>query len=544
MKSPRRPSFVSVAMSIVVAVVAGVVPVGAGVESVTAAVNTTAFTVLTPTRAINAAGAARLKPGQVQYMTVAGRNGVPTNAVAAIVNVTLDGVAGATRVWANPTGGAFSYLPVAVARPGQRTTQSATLKLGANGQIEFRADQAVDLYVDVLGYYVPTASSRAGRYATTTPVVVADGAAVAGGRISLTLPSTVPTDVSAVVLDLTAHGSSVNGWWKFGSSVGAFVVPANVGAIAFNQVVLPVTSRNLSFVADVAGKLKVEVIGWYTNASAMSSSDGLFVPVDRSLVLDTESNPNPNGTGVALHDRWTAEVSPLVPSLGAFSASSAVVNVVAINTHGGGAVSTYPAGSGPAAGSRMIAAGAGEIWARQVHVPNARRGVALSADGGGDFAMEVAGVFVGAPRESTNPRPSNPFPVRLSFPGTLRIPDIGLTTAVRDDVSQVDLDPSHLVESRYPNQPGNVAIFGHRTSHGREFRNLDRLRVGSPIFLSVGGETYVYSTTSVEVLVPTDTLLYDRRSNDQTLTLIACHPPGSVKFRIVVVARLVEVRAG
>lgn len=544
MKSPRRHPLAFVAIALVVALVAVVVPVGARPNGASAAVNTSAFVVLQPTRAINAAGTARLKPGKVQYMTVAGRHGVPANAVAAVVNVTLDGVAATTRVWANPSGGAFSYLPVAIARPGQRATQSATLRLGTNGQIEFRSDQAVDLYVDVLGYYEPATTSRAGRYVAVTPVVVADGAAVAGGRVSMTLPSVVPATVSAVVLDLTAHGSSTNGWWKFGSSIGPFVVPANVGAIAFNQVVLPVSSRTLSFVADVAGKLKIEVVGWYTNAQSNSSADGLFVPVDRTIVLDTESNPNPNGTAVALHDRWTAEVSPLVPALGAFTAAGAVVNVVAISTHGGGTVGVSPAGVGPGAGSRMVAAAAGETWARQVHVANAKRGVAVSAEGGGDFAMEVAGVFVGAPRESTNPRPNNPFPVRLSFPGTLRVPDIGLATAVRDDVSQVDLDPSHLVESRYPNQPGNVAIFGHRTSHGREFRNLDRLRVGSPIFLGIGGETYVYSTTSVEVLAPTDTLLYDRRSNDQTLTLIACHPPGSVKFRIVVVARLVEVRAG
>lgn len=538
-RSPRR-----LAAAVLIAVLFGWSPVMSTVDPVNAALPTSSFVVIPPIRAINAAGSARLLAGNVQYMTVAGRHGVPTNATAVVVDVTLDGAGASTRVWANPSGGAFSLLPVATVRPFARATQSATLKIGGNGKIEFRADSAVDLYVDVLGYYVPASSSRSGRYVATTPSVLADRRQAAGGRLVVDLPASVPSGVSAVVLDLTAHGSATNGWWKFGSTVGAYVVPANVGAIAFNQVVLPVSSRSLSFVNDVEGQLRVDLVGWYTDGSAPSSADGLFVPVDRSLMLDTVSSPNPNGNGVALHEKWTAEVTPLVPSLGALSVASAVVNVFAENTHGAGAVVTYPAGVGPASGSRMVAASAGESWARQVHVANGRRGIAVYSEGGGDFAMEVAGVFVGSPRESVAARPTNPFPPRLSFPGTLAIPDIGLTTTVREDVSQVDLDPSHLVDSRYPNQPGNVAIFGHRTSHGREFRNLDRLRVGSLVYLAVGGETYVYSTSSVEVLAPTDTLIYDRRSNDQTLTLIACHPPGSVKFRIVVVARLIEVRAG
>ena len=111
---------------------------------------------------------------------------------------------------------------------------------------------------------------------------------------------------------------------------------------------------------------------------------------------------------------------------------------------------------------------------------------------------------------------------------------------VLHDPDLVDIDPVHLPESRSPNQPGNTAIFGHRTSHGREFRNIDRLRVGDPVYLAVGGRIYVYSTTSVEVLSPQDPRLYASSSNDQTLTLVACHPPGSIKFRVVAFARLVD----
>jgi len=106
-------------------------------------------------------------------------------------------------------------------------------------------------------------------------------------------------------------------------------------------------------------------------------------------------------------------------------------------------------------------------------------------------------------------------------------------------VAFVDKDPSHLIESRTPNQPGNVAIFGHRTSHGKEFRNLDKLKVGSLMYLTVDGKIYTYQTTSIDIRTPSDPMLYATASNEQTISLVACHPPGSVKFRIVAHAQLV-----
>jgi sortase A len=121
------------------------------------------------------------------------------------------------------------------------------------------------------------------------------------------------------------------------------------------------------------------------------------------------------------------------------------------------------------------------------------------------------------------------------------VPRIRLTTWVLDDTDLVDIDPSHLPESRTPNQPGNTALFGHRTSKGREFRNIDRIRLGDPIHLAVQGKIYTYSATNVEVLSPDDPRLYASSSNEQTITLVACHPPGSVKWRIVVFGRLQSV---
>lgn len=112
---------------------------------------------------------------------------------------------------------------------------------------------------------------------------------------------------------------------------------------------------------------------------------------------------------------------------------------------------------------------------------------------------------------------------------------------VREGTEFVNIDPSHLVESRTPNQPGNVAIFGHRVSHGHEFQNLDKLGENSLVYLTIGSKMYTYRVTDIDIRLPTDPLLYASASNDQTLSLVACHPPHSVKYRIVVHAVLIDI---
>ena len=63
--------------------------------------------------------------------------------------------------------------------------------------------------------------------------------------------------------------------------------------------------------------------------------------------------------------------------------------------------------------------------------------------------------------------------------------------------------------------------------------------MGSLLYLTVDGKIYTYQTTSIDIRTPTDPMLYATSSNEQTISLVACHPPGSVKFRIVVHADLV-----
>jgi sortase A len=121
------------------------------------------------------------------------------------------------------------------------------------------------------------------------------------------------------------------------------------------------------------------------------------------------------------------------------------------------------------------------------------------------------------------------------------VPSIGLSTRVLQGVEGVNIDPGHLTESSAPNQPGNVAIFGHRVSHGEEFQYLDRIPNGAIIKLTIGGTSYLYRVTTTEIVYPDDVSLYYSGALEQSITLIACHPPHSVALRIVTRATLVGV---
>ena len=81
-------------------------------------------------------------------------------------------------------------------------------------------------------------------------------------------------------------------------------------------------------------------------------------------------------------------------------------------------------------------------------------------------------------------------------------------------------------------------------SVGGPFRHLNLMAVGNT-FAAIGadGHAYIYQVVKNTVIVPTPKLLLDLvvQSGPVTMTLVACHPVGSTKYRIVVTARLVDV---
>jgi LPXTG-site transpeptidase (sortase) family protein len=529
-----------------------------GSPSVSAApIGASAFRGVAPLRVLDTRTTSKPGAGSYSSVVIAGLAGVPSSATAVVLNVTAIDATGEGYVtvfpWGDPS------LPntsnVNIQRSGQMVANLVTVRLGGDGRIGLYTSIAADLLVDVFGYYSSSGATRAGRFIALTPQRLLDtrGNATAGegGLVHLPLPAGIPVDTEGLVLNVTAVNSRLRangfGYW---SAYPAGQDPGTTSNINIssadqtiaNQVIVKPSAMGVEFFSYAGGDLLVDIMGYYSGATAAVSEDGLFVPVSPTRLLDTRSKPNPLGENVALHHNWTVEVGTAnqagIPSTGA---SAVALNVTMTRAHGKGYVTVYPAGRARPNSSNLNADKAGVTAPNHAQLATGTRGVSFYSYGGADLIVDIFGWFVGSPQVSTQNAPSNSLPDAEGFPGYISIPQIGLTSLVRDGTQYVDIDPAHLVESRTPNQPGNVAIFGHRTSHGREFRNIDKLGVNSLVYLTIGTKLYTYRVTGVDIRLPTDPLLYASTSNDQTLSLVACHPPHSVKYRIVAHAVLIDI---
>jgi LPXTG-site transpeptidase (sortase) family protein len=132
---------------------------------------------------------------------------------------------------------------------------------------------------------------------------------------------------------------------------------------------------------------------------------------------------------------------------------------------------------------------------------------------------------------------TGPVPVQLfSWEMGRNLP---ISTGISDDVlarGGAGWDP----ESAALDEPGQILLFGHRVSKGGPFLTLDRLQIGNIVTI-VGSDRhdYHYRVVAIRVTAPSwDDVLAWEPSNGHGLTLVACHPPGSIRYRLVVHAEL------
>jgi sortase A len=134
------------------------------------------------------------------------------------------------------------------------------------------------------------------------------------------------------------------------------------------------------------------------------------------------------------------------------------------------------------------------------------------------------------------------------------------TTQIGDPITRISIEaiglkPTIVVEGtgtsalragagHYPNTPlpgeaGNVALAGHRTTYGKPFADIDRLKAGDEIVLETPIGRHVYKVSRDPFVVPNTDWTVISQSPEHTLTLTSCHPKGSAKQRIVVKATMV-----
>jgi sortase A len=137
--------------------------------------------------------------------------------------------------------------------------------------------------------------------------------------------------------------------------------------------------------------------------------------------------------------------------------------------------------------------------------------------------------------------PADPYEkVPVVAVGEIEIPKIGLVHTIYEGVSLtvVDHGPGHWPGTPMPGGWGNSVFAGHRTTNSRPFRNLDQLVEGDAIIFRTDQGAFTYRVTKTEVVHWDDVWIVDQHPG-RTITMFACHPPGSAEFRYVVFGELV-----
>ncbi|MCU0259597.1 MAG: class E sortase [Ilumatobacteraceae bacterium] len=125
--------------------------------------------------------------------------------------------------------------------------------------------------------------------------------------------------------------------------------------------------------------------------------------------------------------------------------------------------------------------------------------------------------------------------------GRIIIPRLGVDTVMYSGIRMPTLDrgPGHWPGSALAGEVGNVVVAGHRTSANRVFRYIEQLEPGDEIIFEDARGRFVYRATRTEIVDPYTGLWIIEPTDTPTVTLFACHPPGSVRQRIVVFGELV-----
>ena len=444
-------------------------------------------------------------------------------------------------------------------KPGSVVANMVHVLLGAGGTVDIFKSVPMNLVVDLVGVYVPAITAPNDGRLKTLPggafrvLDTRSGPPVAAGeRKSVDVSAAgIPSTATAVVVTLTAATAKV-GYWSAIPSGQPLGVTSSLNLDADNQTragqaIVNLSGTNLFDVySEHGGHLLVDVVGWFTGASDPPSTDGLFVPGTPTRVLDTRE--------FSLLPQWSGSTFEFVVGGGGLQVAAAVLNLTETSPFDLGFVTAYPAGVALPNSSNLNISAIPQTIANHAIVRVSNRGAALYTYGGGHLIADVFGWYLGIPTVSVLPIPNNPV-FNPNDAVALYVPKIGLyipiaaggTTKTLNQVANLGYaaawSANHMVAT-----PGNVMLFGHRTTHGGPFRKLNLLVPGDE-FILIGADThwYHYRVVDQRVTLPKFSIINAIAAPFGLMTaqLVACSKitglPTSLKFRIVITGRFTGV---
>ena len=306
-------------------------------------------------------GGGRVAAGSITELPVAGRGGVPGDALAVMLNVTAVGPAGSGFLTVFPCGAALPEASNVNYVAGDVVPNAVLAKVGAGGAVCVYSYAETDLIVDVNGY-VPAGGSvgtlvparvlesRVGAAPTVDGVLSGGGRVAAGSITELPVAGRggVPGDALAVMLNVTAVGPAGSGFLTVFPCGAALPEASNVnyvaGDVVPNAVLAKVGAGGAVCVYSYAETDLIVDVNGYVPAGG---SVGTLVP---ARVLESRVGAAPTVDGVLSGGGRVAAGSitelPVAGRGGVPGDALAVMlNVTAVGPAGSGFLTVFPCGA-------------------------------------------------------------------------------------------------------------------------------------------------------------------------------------------------------
>lgn len=292
-----------------------------------------------------------VQKGETISVKVSGEKDVPSSALAAILNVTVDHTEGTGYLTVYPSNerqpGTSS---VNFTGPGGTASNSVVTNVGPDGYIKIYASEATDIIVDVFGFCGPTGTDR---LVPMSPIRVADtrtgigvrtGMVDSGGTLEVTLAGQpgVPASFGMAILNVTAVDGEDWGYFTVWPANQDKPDSSNVNYLGKNPtpntVIVPVSpDGKIKIFTLKKAHVLVDMMGWMGTGGIQEYN--LFTP--QRIYDSRQASFNP--TGVKLTDAgMTLQVAGAngIPAI----ARTVILNVTVDQPADGGYLTVWPAG--------------------------------------------------------------------------------------------------------------------------------------------------------------------------------------------------------
>jgi hypothetical protein len=372
------------------------------------------FTAIAPARVLDTrtgfGGTSGPVPGQARInVQAAGWNGIPENASAVAMNLTVTDPATSGYLSVSASGAALPQTSNLNFEAGRTVPNMVISPIGADGKFSIfnGSPAAANLIADITGYFLGGTPGTPGAYQPVAPTRLLDtriglGAAKrAAGPLSttdvaITGRAGVPaSDVSAVVLNVTATDSSSVGYVTAFGKAAARPATSNLnyqtGGTVASLVVAPIgASGAISLYNGSAGSVQLiaDVAGYFLAGTPTAA--GAFVPINPTRLIDSR-------IGLAAPGRLEFLQSAPIPvgspgGLPKWATASAMINLTVVNPAVAGYASARSADDSGTPRTSTVNFAAGQTVANAA--VSVRPGHITSGSPGGiDIVVDTFGYF-------------------------------------------------------------------------------------------------------------------------------------------------------